>query len=81
MQDVAAISVTVAAIDPKSRVLLSDSQMAALISRLKDFDAMKPGYDVTMSWQSTLNGIADMPRVAINGVRIYQRYFCLTSSK
>ena len=81
MQDVAAISVTVAAIDPKSRVLLSDSQMAALISRLKDFDATKPGYDLTMSWQSTLNGIADMPRVAINGVRIYQRYFCLTSPK
>jgi len=81
MQDVAAIAVTVAAIDPKSRVLLSDSQIATLIGRLKDFDPAQPIYDLTASWQSALDGITDMPRVAIDGVRIYQRYFYLTPAK
>ncbi|MEO7725072.1 MAG: prepilin-type N-terminal cleavage/methylation domain-containing protein [Chthoniobacterales bacterium] len=81
MQDVAAISVAVAAIDQKSRVLLSDAQISTLSGRLKDFDATQPSYDLTTSWQVALNGITDMPRVAINGVRIYQRYFYLTPSR
>ena len=81
MQDVTAISMAIAAIDQKSRVLLSDSQVTALIGRLKDFDATKPSYDLTTSWQSTLDGITDMPRVAINGVRIYQRYLYLMPLK
>lgn len=74
MQDVAAICVTVAAVDQRSRLLLSDSQLTALGGRLKDFDSTKPNYDLTTSWQSTLDGITDMPRIAIAGVRIYQRY-------
>lgn len=77
MQDVKAISVALATIDQKSRVLLSDSQVTTVIGRLKDFDATKPSYDLTTSWQTTLDGITDMPRVAINGIRIYQRYFYL----
>jgi len=81
MQDVAAISVAVAAIDQKSRALLSDAQVATLGGRLKDFDATKPIHDLTTSWQTMLDGTADMPRVAINGVRIYQRYFYLTPLK
>ena len=78
MQDVAAISVVVATINQKSRVLLSDSQMTMLISRLKDFDSTKPGSELITSWQSTLDAPTDMPQSAINGVRIYQRYFYLT---
>lgn len=81
MQDVAAISVAIAAIDPKSRVLLSDSQITTLIGRLKDFDPLQPIYDLTTSWQSALDATSDMPRVAINGVRIYQRYFYITPAK
>lgn len=81
MQDVAAISVAMATIDQKSRVLLSSSQVTTLISRLKDFDPGQPNYDLATSWQSSLNGISDMPRVALNGVRIYQRYFYLTPAK
>lgn len=77
MQDVASIAVTFATIDSRSRVLLSNSQLSSLTTSLKDFDASKSNYDLTTSWQSTLNGITDMPRVAINGVRIYQRYFAL----
>ena len=77
MQNVSAICVSLATIDQKSRVLVSDSQMATIIGRLKDFDATKASSDLTTSWQATLDGITDMPRVAINGIRIYQRYFYL----
>lgn len=81
MQDVAAIAVAIAAVDQKSRVLLSDAQVTTLSSRLKDFDPAEPNYDLMTSWQATLEGITDMRRTAINGVRIYQRYFYLTPSK
>lgn len=78
MQDVSAISIVVAAMDQQSRQLLSDSQVTSLIGRLKDFDSSQRGYDLPNSWQSTLDGITDMPRAAIAGVRIYQRYFALS---
>jgi prepilin-type N-terminal cleavage/methylation domain-containing protein len=81
LRDVTAISVSVAAIDPKSRVLMSDSQLSTLSGRLKDFDAAQPIHDLRASWQVVLNGITDMPRAAIAGVRVYQRYFYLTPSK
>lgn len=37
MRDVAAISVAIAAIDPKSRVLLSETQIATVAARMDDF--------------------------------------------
>ena len=77
MQDVAAISVCVATIDPKSRVLISDSQLTTLSSRLTDFSAsMTPG-DLLNQWQATLNSITDLPRPAISAVRTYERLFYL----
>ena len=75
------ISVGVAAIDQKARQLLSEDQISTIITRLKDFDAGQPGYDLAESWQNTLNGISDMPRPAINGIRVYQRYFDLLPLK
>jgi len=47
MQDVSAISVVVAAMDQKSRQLLSDSQVTSLIGRLKDLIVRSPG----TTWQ------------------------------
>jgi prepilin-type N-terminal cleavage/methylation domain-containing protein len=77
MQDVAAISVCVATIDPKSRVLVSDSQVTTLAGRLIDFStSMLPG-DLLNQWQTALDGTRDMPRPAISAVRIYERYFYL----
>lgn len=86
MQDVTAIVVTLAVIDPKDRVLLVASnpnidQVGKLISLLKDFDPAQVNYDLVTSWQSALDAITDMPRPAIAGVRIYQRYFYLTARK
>ena len=81
LQDVTAITVTIAAIDQKSRVSLSNAQLSELGGQMKDFDPTKPSYDLMASWQDTLDSITDMPRVAINGVRIYQRYVYLNPPK
>ena len=86
MQDVAAITATIAAIDPKSRGLLSDNQISTLAGRMNDFslNMHQPGNTTTLpgdlaaQWQSALDATIDMPRVAINGIRIYQRTFYLS---
>ena len=81
MQDVAAISVAIAAIDPKSRTLLSDTQLAAVTARMNDFDLlMEPGA-LLAQWQEALNATNDMPRSAISGIRIYQRSFPLSGNR
>jgi len=77
MQDVAAISVCIAAIDPKSRVLISDSQLTTLVGRLPDFaTSMRPG-DLMSQWQAALDATTDIPRPSVSAVRIYERYFYL----
>jgi len=77
MQDVVALSVAIAVIDPKSRTLLSDTQVAAIAARMNDFaPSMGPGA-LLAQWQSALDATNDMPRPAISGIRIYQRYFSL----
>jgi hypothetical protein len=77
LQDVAAVSVAVATIDPRSRVLISDSQLTTLAGRLPDFSAsMKPG-DLLSQWQAALDGTTDIPRPSVSAVRIYERYFYL----
>jgi hypothetical protein len=78
LHDVTAIVVTVATIDQKSRASLSNAQLSELGGQLKDFDPTKPSYDLMASWHDTLNSVTDMPRVAINGVRIYQRHVYLS---
>jgi hypothetical protein len=75
IQNVAAFAIAIATVDPRSRVLLSDSQVTTLAGRLTDFTtSMKPG-DLLDQWQTTLDGVTDMPRPAISAVRIYERYF------
>jgi hypothetical protein len=77
MQDVAAISVCVATMDAKSRVLVSESQITTLAGRLPDFStSMVPG-DLLSQWQAALDGTTDVARPAISAVRIYERYFYL----
>ncbi|HWY40457.1 MAG TPA: hypothetical protein VNX27_06650 [Chthoniobacterales bacterium] len=77
LQDVAAISACVATMDPKSRVLISDSQLTILIGRLPDFSpSMAPGGLLSL-WQTALDGTTDMPRPAVAGIRVYERYFYL----
>jgi hypothetical protein len=83
VQDVAAIVVAIAVIEPKSRVLLSTANMEKLAgangqtSPLIDFtNGWVPG-QLLSTWQTALDGITDMPRPAISGIRLYERYFYL----
>ena len=77
MQDVAAISTCIAVIDPKSKVLLSNSEITILAGRMSDFStSMRPG-DLLAQWQSALDSINDMPRSTISSIRLYQRSFHL----
>ena len=83
MLDIAAIVATMAAIDPRSKVLLSDAQIATLIGRLVDYDpaAHTKISDLPTAWQAALDGTADMVRPAISGIRIYQRSFYALPAK
>ena len=77
MQDVAAISVCMAVIDPKSRVLVTDAKLTTLTGNLVDFtSSMKPG-DLLSQWQTTLDATTGIPKPAISAVRLYERYFYL----
>ena len=94
MQDVAAVVVVIAVIDPKSKVLLSDTtsppQIAQVASQLIDWGnttcagcptqtqwQTTPGL-LRAQWQNTLNGITNLPRPAISGIRVYERYLYLS---
>lgn len=78
IKDAAAIVVAIAVIDPKSRVLLSDSQIATLVESLPDYaSGWGPG-ELLAQWQSALDGITNMPRPAISGIRLYERCFYIS---
>jgi type II secretory pathway pseudopilin PulG len=93
MRDVTAIIVDIAVIDPKSKVLLSDTttppQIAQVAAQLIDWgDASCGGCPSPTQWQTTpgllraqwqnaLDGITNLPRPAISGIRLYERYFYL----
>ncbi len=77
MQDVAAISVCIAVIDPKSKVLLSNSQLSTLAGRMDDFSiSMRPG-DLLVQWQTALDNTNDMPRAAISAIHLHHHSFHL----
>jgi hypothetical protein len=78
IKDAAAIVVAIAAIDPKSKVLLSNSQIATLVESLPDYaSGWGPG-ELLAQWQSALDGITNMPRPAISGIRLYERCFYIS---
>jgi len=81
-KDISAIVVAIAAIDPKSKVLLTNTQITRLIGLLGSYvDGMVPG-QLLSTWQAALDNTKttdpDMPRPAIQGIRLYERYFYLT---
>lgn len=78
MQDVVAISVAIAAIDSKSRVLLSDTQLSTLAGSMNDFAGTMARGDMVSQWQAALDAQASMPRSAVTGVRIYEQYFAIS---
>jgi hypothetical protein len=78
IKDAAAIVVAIAVIDPKSKVLLSNSQVAALVESLPDYaSGLRPG-DLLALWQSALDNITNLPRPAVSGIRLYERCFYIS---
>jgi hypothetical protein len=83
MQDVSAIVVDIAVIDPKSKVLITDAQLATLSTSgnanfLADYSAgMTPG-QLRANWQNTLNANTTLPRPAVSGIRLYERFIYLS---
>lgn len=79
LQDVSAIGVVIASIDPRSRALLSEDQVSSISATLSDFrDGQAPG-SLAAEWQTSLDGITDLPRAAVASVKIYQRFLPLTT--
>jgi hypothetical protein len=87
VKDVAAIVVAIAVIEPKSKVLLRNDQIATLAGSLIDYGGapaagcpipnwQKPG-ELRQQWQCVLDSTNSLPRPAISGVRLYERYFYL----
>ena len=95
MRDVVAIVVDLAVIDPRSRALLTESQIASLnISSLtqinnnflRDFrtDDNEAGKFIRV-WRAKVNSLIStspqiMPLQALQGIRVYERYFYLSPS-
>jgi hypothetical protein len=89
MQDVAAIVVDVAVIDPRSKVLVTDAQLARLNGAdgqpaiLVDYTAGMTSGQLLAQWSTALdanispNGIQLSPQ-ARSGIRVYERYLYLS---
>ena len=81
IKDVAAIVVAIAAMDPKSKVLVTNSQIAMIAGSLSDYTApMGPG-QLLAGWQRALDGITGVPRQVISNIRLYERYFYLSPTQ
>jgi hypothetical protein len=76
MQDVSAIIVDIAVFDPKSRELLSNSDITGLAEDLIDHGGQAPG-GLLAGWRTALDGNRTLPRPALSSVRLYERCFHL----
>lgn len=78
ISSMAAIIVDIAVIDSKSKVLLNNTQITSLAGQLVDYSAnMAPG-QLRNNWQNALNANTTLPRPALSGVRLYERFFYLS---
>jgi len=85
MRDVAAIIADIAVIEPKSRQLIDNSaqvpppndNITLLGGTLADYNGQAPGV-LLATWRSTLDAnTIGLPRPALSGIRVYERYFYL----
>lgn len=75
ISDASAIAVGIAVIDPRSRRLLSNSQVATLSQSLPDYSSGWGAGELLAQWRSALNQTTNLPRSAISGIRLYERCF------
>jgi hypothetical protein len=75
---IAAIIADIAVIDDKSKVLLTNTQISSLAGQLVDYSAnMAPG-QLRNNWQNVLNANTTLPRPALSGIRLSERFFYLS---
>ena len=80
LQDVAAIGVAIAVIDPRSKVLVTDAQLETLAGSMKDFSSgMKRGA-LEAQWQTAINSADGIPKASASSIRIYGRHCYITPS-
>ena len=81
LQDVAAIGVVIAVIDPKSRARVSQAQLTSLAAQMEDAPDsatfVSPA-DLEKQWLATING-SGLPPSAASAIRIYTRCFALNT--
>jgi len=84
MRDVTAIIVDIAVIEPKSRALIDNSaqvpppndNITVLAGTLSDYNGEAPGV-LLSSWRNAIDTNTTLPRPALSGIRVYERYFYL----
>ena len=83
LRDVATIVVVIATIDPKSRLLVTEAQLAALAAQMTDHtpykspgNSGKVGPALHVQWQTAVNS-STLPKAALTGIHFYQRTFYL----
>ena len=77
---IAAIVVDIAVIDPKSKVLLTDAQITTLAREQLDLITL-PAWlraSCVRTGRPRLTRITTLPRPALSGIRLYERYFYLS---
>lgn len=78
VKDASALAVSIAVVDSRSRVIMSNSDVETLTGRLPDYsDGMAAG-ELLGQWQSAIDSTTDIPRTALTGIRLYERYFYLS---
>jgi type II secretory pathway component PulJ len=85
MEDVAAIVADIAVLDPKGRVLLDNSaqvpppndNITLLAGTLSDYRGQAPGV-LLSTWRNAIDANTSLPRQALSGVRLYERYLYLS---
>jgi len=81
LRDVAAISIYLAAIDPKSRVLINETALTALGNSMNDVSpSVNPG-NLLNQWQTVLDSATNIPRTPRLAIRLYERSFALTPKR
>lgn len=78
VQDVAAIAIAIAAIDPKSRRLISEDYLATMAGTMNDFSTSMNSGDLLAQWQSAIDATTGLPRASLAGIRLHERTFHLS---
>src|SRR6266542_2474015 len=86
MQDVAAVVVVIAVIEPQSKVLVTNAQLTRLNGAdglppvLVDYAAGMTSGQLVAQWRAALDAnTAGLVPQAISGIRVYERYFYLSA--